>query len=486
MIRLSFSIQKALNHWALRSAAVVMAALAIEYITQFGRSIALSRLLGPTEFGIGSAIVILWVLVDMSTGVGADRYLIQASDGDTGEALAAVHAVTLIRNVLSSCLILVMAFPTASLLGIPQARGSFLWLAVIPLIRGFEHLELTQRQRRQQFLPWALAIGSTNIFGLASVTVAAFVCRDHRAVLFSLAAQAVGLVATTHLLARAPYRISRCRAPVLRTLRFGLPLMLNGLSLAAMGQIDRLTVGSFLGVIQLGRYGLATMLFFLPVSLIARILNSTFTPKLAVAWHRSPGTEFPWQFRKVCLGMAALAIPISAAVALAGRPLVALIFGSAYTVEDSFFSIIALVVMMKFAKVTFNFGGIAMGKTRDVMLSNIPNACGLAVTVGGLTLYPHLSAAAIGALVGETLGAFAAFMLLKRHLRDERFLSWLPILSVVLLPCIAAGWCCAMSPQVKTRVVALGLAGLFAVVGLAIVPRLRSFQAAGAHNRPLW
>jgi O-antigen/teichoic acid export membrane protein len=183
--------------------------------------------------------------------------------------------------------------------------------------------------------------------------------------------------------------------------------------------------------------------------------------------------------------MAALAIAMSTTVALAGDPLVARVFGRVYVIEDSFFAILAAVIVMKFAKITLNFAGVAMGKTKDVMLSNIPNACGLAVTIVSLIYYPHLSAAAGGALVGETLGALAALLLLRRHLGAERLRSWLPIFAVIPVPIVAAAWCCVTSPPVNSRVLALGLAGLCVAVSLALMPRTNGFQLARSPDSKL-
>ena len=471
-------VRKAVGHWAVRGAAVIMAALAVEYLTQFGRSLVLSHMLNPVEFGTGSALVILWVLIDMSTGVGADRYLVQATEGGTPEALAAAHTVTLIRNGLSACLILALALPTSYFLAVPQARTSFLWLAAVPLIRGFEHLGITQSQRENRFGRWATAVGSTHVFGLCAVTAASTVLRDHQAVLWSLAAQATALVLSTHSLARSRYRVSLKWAAVQRALRFGLPLTINGLALAAIGQVDRLAVGSFLGVAQLGRYGLATMLFFLPVSLVARLMNAALTPRLALAWRRSPTAEFPHLFRQISLGVAVLAVLLGTVVAVAGNPLVSLLFGRAYVVEDSFFAILSLVVLMRFAKITLNFAGVAMGKTTDVMLSNMPNAFGLAVTIIGLMWWPHLTTAATGALVGETLGAASAFLLLRRHFHGRVGTLWLPIFAIVPVPCCAAAWCGTVSPNAGARAAALGLAAVLIVISLALVPLRADFQPA--------
>ena len=471
-------LRRGLNHWAFRGAAVISAALAVEYATQFGRSIALSHLLGPTEFGIGSAMVILWVLVDMSTGLGADRYLVQAGEGGSEVSLAAAHTVTVLRNVLSAGLILLMAYPTASLLGVPQARSSFLWLAAVPLIRGFEHLRLSQRQRDEVFWPWALAIGATNIFGLAVVTAAAFVLHDHRAVLWSLAAQAIGLVISTHMLARVPYRLSVARLPVRQALHFGLPLTLNGLALAAIGQADRLAVGSFLGVAALGRYGLATMMFYLPTSLIMRVLGSALAPRLAAAWHSSPGWGFPALFRSFSLGIASVAVLLSAAVALLGSPLTTLLFGHAYFVSDGFFAILSFAVLMRFAKITLNAAGLAMGRTVDIMLSNLPSALGLAATIGGIALFPSLAAAACGAVIGETLGAATAFILLRPFLGGGAVRSWMPLLAMLPLPLLAAAWCAFSDPPVEIRVVALAGAAVVLLATTPVIHRKRRWQPA--------
>ena len=478
MIRTPALMRNSLRHWAVRGAAVIMVALAVEYVTQFGRSLVLSHLLDPVEFGTGSALVILWVLIDMSTGVGADRYLVQAAEGGSEKALEAAHTVTLIRNGLSACLILALAAPTAAFLGVPQARASFFWLAAIPLIRGFEHLEITQSQRQNRFKRWAIAIASTHIFGLCAVSIASLMLRNHRAVLWSLAAQAAALVLSTHLLARRRYRLSLDRPAVACALKFGLPLTVNGLALAAIGQVDRLAVGSLLGVVQLGRYGLATMLFFLPVSLVGRLVSATLTPRLSQAWHRSPTIEFPHLFKQVTYGMAVLAVLLGTLVAIAGNPMVALLFGRAYVVEDSFFAILALVVLMRFAKITLNFAGIAMGKTTDVMLSNMPNALGLAFTIIGLFWFPHLATAAFGALVGETLGAISAFLLLRHHFLNGAETSWLPIMVMTLVPCCAAAWCGLMSPHIGARLAALALAVTGITVSLALVPRRALLQPA--------
>ncbi len=466
------------SHWMFRGAAVVTAALVVEYATQFGRSIALTRSLAPAEFGIASAMAILLTLIDMSTGIGADRFLVQARDGDSSEALAVAHTLTLLRSLLNAALVVLLAVPTALILGVPQATGSFFWLAAIPLVRGFEHLRLGQMQRGQRFLPWAGASASANVIGLIAVTCASLVLRDHRAVLWGLGTQTVALVLATHICAGTRYRISFAAGPAMRALRFGVPLMLNGLALAALSQFDRLAVGSILGVAQLGRYGLAAMMFYLPTSLLLRVTMTVLQPRLSAAWHDSPLWRFPAMFRQFNSVMAVVGALAGATVVIGGAPLLAIVFGRVYAVGDVFFAVYGFAVFMRFAKGSANFGGLAIGRTMDMMLSNIPGALGLLVTIVGLKLMPALVVAAAGSVVGESLGAGAAFGLLARHLNVPARACWTPFAMALPLPCAAAAWVLLAQPSYTARLIVLGVLAACAAFSLLLVQQKGRPQVA--------
>ncbi len=96
-----------------------------------------------------------------------------------------------------------------------------------------------QVQRGHRFGPWAAASVVSSVAGLGAVCAAIWVLHDHRAVVWRLSAQALAMVAATHALAAVPYRLSLAAVPLQRALRFGVPLMVNGLALAAMAQLDR-------------------------------------------------------------------------------------------------------------------------------------------------------------------------------------------------------------------------------------------------------
>ncbi len=452
---------RALQHWALQSTAVILAALAVEYGVQFARSVVLTHNLDRVQFGVASAMAATLTLVDMSTGLGADRYLVQAKEGGSQAALAAAHAITIARGFLSGLLLLLLAIPASRLLHIPELAAGFACLGVIPVIRGFEHLWLAQQQRQHRFLGSSLAASCANATGLVGVIAASALTHDYRAVPIGLGLQAVALVLGSHVGAGCRYRISISPQALGRALQFGAPLMINGLALAAVAQCDRLAVGHFLGVATLGHYTVAAMTFYLPSSLLLRLLMAVAQPRLSSAWHDSPAGDFRRLYYRLNGLIAAVAGSFALGVALAGNMLLTALFGVGYAVSREFLFVYGIFVFVRFAKTSVNFAGLAMGRTRDLMLSNLSGVPMLLVACSVLPAWPSLVVVALTALLGELIGTAVACYRLRAAVDFVAFSrSFLLALS---LPVVSGAWVLLSDPSVAQR-----LAALMVVCGLAI------------------
>ena len=438
----------------LQSGAIVSAGLAVEYAAQMLRVLILARLLGPVEFGVVVSLNALWALVQMSTFVGVDRYLIHAPDGARRRVLAASHTLTLGSGVLAALLILVLAWPTAWILGVPHALGSFMALALVPLLRGLMHMRFQQLQRRHVFWPEAAATTAANLGGLAATAAAALLLRDHRAIVWGLCATAALNAAASHLLTRVPYRISVSGPDLRCALGFGLPLTLNGFALAMLGQLDRMVVGAMLGVADLGRYGAAMTLVFTPISLLFRVGTSVSQPHLSAAWSSQRPSAVKDLFRRMASGFAILSLPFAVGVAALGDPVMQWLFGTRYAVGDIFMGLLSFGVLGRCTKATANLGGLAIGRTTDLMLSNVAGAIGLAVTAGALLVQPNLSMAAAGNVAGEALATGFVVIRLDQFLRERSstspyrpFFAALPALALVVL------WVLIGGPSIAARVI---------------------------------
>jgi O-antigen/teichoic acid export membrane protein len=359
----------------------------------------------------------LYALVNMSTWVGVERFLIHVVDGHRRRWLGVAHTLSLAKGGLGAAILLLLAWPTTWLLSIPDALGSFVSLALVPLLAAPTHMRMQQLQRQHVFWPGALAACIGNACGLLVSAAAAFLLRDHRALVWGLCTTSALNAATTHMFTRVAYRISFAIDDLRQALRFGAPLMLNGLALAVLGQLDRIVVGTLVGVTSLGRYGLAMTIVLTPVSLLTGAAILISQPHLSAAWHSAPRTAFPELFRRIARLFAIAAAVFGLGVIMLGDVLLPRVFGPAYAVGDMFMAIVGVMAFVRFAKVLANLGGLAAGRTMDLMLSNAGGTAGLLITALVLWWRPTLNMATVGYLSGDLLATFFIIFRLDQCLR---------------------------------------------------------------------
>ena len=188
-----------------------------------------------------------------------------------------------------------------------------------------------------------------------------------------------------------------------------MPLLLNGLALAASFQLDRMVIGAWLGVVELGIYGLCMALFLQPISLLLRLANTALQPRLSQAWHADRLGSFQVLAGQIGRYGAAIGAAGAAAAACLGAPFLQHVFGPGYVASDMFLVLLATGgVLMRLCRGALNLLGLAIGRTSDLMISNVAGAAALPITVAAFYVYPHIELAAFAGLLGEVLTCFVA------------------------------------------------------------------------------
>lgn len=383
---------------------VVAIGLITELGAQFARTALLARWLGAAEFGIVVSISTLAALVEMLSFIGVDRYLVYSTDGGSRQALGVAHALGLLRGVVSAAIVVVLAWPTAAAMDENAYIWSFVVIALGPLLRGASHLGVVQVQRSGRFWPAAASNTGGAIMGLLAAAVAAVIAPDYRAILWGLSAQAGGSLLLSHLFAGGvPFAICFDRVRFREALRFGLPLLVNGFALAAAYQLDRMVVGAWLGVSALGIYGLSITLLFQPVALLSRLATAILQPPMSAAWHTDRSGAFSSWIRQLARYSAVFGGAGAVVTACLGAPMLRFVFGASFSTSDVFFVLMAGAVLARLQRYALNLVGLAMGRTSDMMISNIGGAIALPVMIGSFYISHNLISAAFGTLLGELL-----------------------------------------------------------------------------------
>lgn len=432
--------------------AVVAIGLVAELGAQFARTALLARWLGATEFGLVVSISTLAALVEMLSFIGIDRYLVYSTDGGSRQALGIAHVLSLLRGIICAAIVVVLAWPTAAAMGESSYALSFIVIALGPLLRGASHLGVVQMQRSNHFWPAAASNAGGAIMGLLAAAAVAVITPDYRAILWGLSAQAAGSLLLSHLFAGGiPFAICFDRDRLREALRFGLPLLVNGFALAAAYQLDRMAVGAWLGVAALGIYGLSITLLFQPVALLSRLATSILQPPMSAAWHSDRSTAFPSWVRQLARYSGVFGGAGAAATVCLGAPMLGFVFGSSFATSDVFFVLMGGAVLARLQRYALNLVGLAMGRTSDMMMSNIGGAIALPVMIGSFYIWHNLISAAFGTLLGELLAIAIIEAKLSWRCGSAHYAMRQGLAFAAILPITLSAWVLLSDPSLWLR-----------------------------------
>ena len=368
-----------------------------------------AHVLVPASMGM---VVILgtWLrLVEMVTDLSVERYLLRAPDGASRSVQHAAHGTSLLRGVLGSLFMAVSLPPLLLVYDIHGQIWAFAATAVVPLIRGFTHLDYRLHNR-------LLHLGSTAIIeigsALAGLAVAAsvFFIPGVAAFAVALATQATVAVLLSHLLASRSYRVSFDGDVRRRLWLAGWPLAVNAMFLYAVFQGERLMIGGVMGLGILGSYAITAQLALLPVMIAGRLSIGLGLPVLArAAAHTARGQ----QLRQDVLQLFVIGGTFFWFGFLALAPLVTFhLFGAAYAQPAAALSWIAGAAALRLQKTGPATLLLASGRARDIMSGNSARLAGFGIGSLGMfltrDLTVFLAAAALGEAVSCSIAAYRA------------------------------------------------------------------------------
>ncbi len=296
------------------------------------RMLFMSRLLPLNELGFATVLAATGGFVEVATDIGITRFIYSAKKSEFEPALAAAHALTILRGAGACAIVLFVAPIVAASMSLSNEWISFALLAPAPLLRSFEHLSprVAERDYRYgaQLKLAAIAHGSS----LAALVAVAAATHSHVAILASIYAASIATVVASHRLADEPYRVE-FRSPLfMRGVKFAYPLMINGIGLATSQWADRFIVAAFFGLRTVAVYSIAVLATSVPISLISRVLGTTYLAKFYHAGKAGDGLDH--QVRLISLVVAIVAALYGGAVILLANPAIAIVFGSKFVIGN--------------------------------------------------------------------------------------------------------------------------------------------------------
>lgn len=376
------------------------------------RYVVLARILGPEELGFAAMLILTSQFFESVSDTGSDRFLIQDVDGDKPVMQGFVQMVMGLRGALIALALVVTAYPLATLYKAPNLAHALMALGIASLVVSFVHLDIRRLQRHADFRPESITTIVGEMVGLVATVWAAWVVRDHTAVIYGLIARSTAMVIVSHIMAQRPYRWGYSRADAVRFSRFAAPLFLNGLLLFAGSQGDRLIVGSQVGAAALGHYSAIMLLIYYPTSALAKFIAGMHLPQVAGA--KQDPVALDIQAQRLAGRSLLVAVLAAAGFTLVGPLVTPLLYGHAFAQAIPIFAYLGGLQSARLLRVWPTTLAVAIGRSSIVLLNNIARMIAVPVAIGATLIFHSLEAVIFGFFVGEVVALVIALVLLSR------------------------------------------------------------------------
>jgi len=413
----------------------------------FVRNIIIARLISPADFGIAATFAVTISVFELTSNLNMDKLLIQAEDGNEVAFQKTAQLLQAAKGLINAIFILLLGGPIAYLFGEPRARWAFFLLALVPLLRSFIHLDTYRFQREMRFRPAVAVDVCSQVLVTVVALPLAFWLRDYTAMLWILILQAASATVISHVVSERPYRWAWEKFYVRRIISFGWPLLVNGLLLFIImdgdrfiiGSAHRLFPGSSLTLADLGVYSVAFAFTMAPTMFVANIGTSVVLP------HLSRVQRMRSEFERRYSSLAQIVSLVTAAVCIpfitAGGRVIALIYGTKYAAAGAFVGWLAAMWGLRMIRVTPTLAAMALGDTRNAMVSNIVRTTAVVGIVIGVVFGAGLQWIAACGFFGELMALGTCVFRLKREHGIQASRSVKP-----LLPCaVGAGLASGLS-----------------------------------------
>ncbi|MDB6093004.1 MAG: tuaB [Verrucomicrobia bacterium] len=371
----------------------------------------LARALTKADFGLAALFSMTVTLLEIAGRMSFGQQTVQSKEGGLPTFQATSHAFQFVLSSCGALLILTLSYPMAHAMHVPQITWAFAALAIVPLSRGFEHLDYYRLQRELNYLPTVLSdLVPQTIITLAAWPLAKWL-GDFRVIVWLMIAKGVLQIAMTHILARQPYKWTWHPVYIRGMWKFGWPLLLNGLLIFGSQQADQVLVGSLLSLEKLAAYALALSLVSIPGSLFAQVSSSLMLPILSRA------QDDPEQFRRhvrSCMEYSGIvAVILTLPLIAAGEQFVTLIYGARYAGTGLVMAPLGAAAAIRFLRMVPAIASMARADTMNQLYSNVFRCLSLPLAAIVAYMGGNVVAIASCALAAEA-GAAAVSMLRLR------------------------------------------------------------------------
>jgi O-antigen/teichoic acid export membrane protein len=379
----------------------------------FVRNIIFARLLSPEDFGLAMTFGLVLSLLEYASNLGHENLMLREKYGAYRNFQATLHSTMILRGVLLAVILLVAAPYIPTFFNLPTTSFNYAYLAVVPFIAGFNHLDFRRFQRNHNFLPSAKITIIADSTSILVAYITSITLDSYWAFYWSFVYRhSVGAL-LSHIWATRPYIVRWNKRHVSRLMRFGLPLVGVGILKYLSLQADKAIVLKHAGLLIFTSYSIALMVASVATNFVSLTLSQIFIRKIGLAQNDSARLEV---IKKSGLITIYIISPILITLSLCGENIIGIIFGHKYSLPNFLLPVACSLVMLRAINNWLDQVTTATSRTSFLLAAYSTKLSGLtlAVLLSNYTNDVRVLCAAF--CLGEVIYYITLTAFLRRHI----------------------------------------------------------------------
>ena len=390
---------------ALRGSAWTVSGSVLSQFIRLASNLVLTRILFPEAFGMMALIMVFLQGLMSFSDVGTTPAIMQSKRGDDPVFLNTAWTIQIIRGATLWLISCGLAWPIAAFYGEPALIYLMPVAGLSLLIAGFYPTRLDTAQRH-------LLLGRVTIIdllqqvgGIAAIILFAWLLQSVWAlVIGQIFGAALRLVLVSLLLPGPGNRLLWDKSASRELIRFGKWIFFSTACGFVVSQGDKLILGKFITLDQLGIYNIGYFLASVPL-----LLGTTVVWKILIPLYREkPPAQSRDNFHKLRLmrfGLTGSLLFAMLTIAFAGIMLVDTLYDDRYIAAGSIVVLIACVQIPQVIGMSYDQAAIATGDSRGFFFLVATKAT---TQIAGLLIGIKM-AGLLGAMAGQGVGAILAY-----------------------------------------------------------------------------
>lgn len=410
----------------LRAGSWTLGGHALGQVLRLAANLLMTRLLVPEMFGVMAVATIFLVGLTMFSDLGLKQVVIQSRRSDDAQFLNTVWVIQILRGIFIFLLVLLFAWGLAQAVGhtwlpvdstyanpeLPRVLG---WLAISPLISGFESTKL-QTANRNLNLGRVVSIEFwSQLSGILVMVLWAFNAPSLNAMVGGALFSALVKVILSHVWLQGVDNRPAWDAVAAREIvNFGKWIFVTSILGFLISNGDRLIIGWLISAESMGVYAIAMLLAGAMQDVVQKIIGSVVFPALGKVNRETPHRLKELYYR-LRLPVDAFCLLLAGFVAIAGQSIVDILYDHRYAGAGPLLQILALnLVLLRFAVAGQLY--LVSGLPRGMALQMFSRLMAISLLIPLGFHFAGLQGAAIGVVLAGVPEFLIVFFGIKRRM----------------------------------------------------------------------